>query len=126
MKTTGRIWTYGLLIWIIGMAVATALWPLHASRLMLFKSLMVVTMTATGMFFTIRVFDSVPSGYIRTGIRAGLVWIVLNWTLDLIILVGLMKTPAGEYVMNVGLGYLAIPIMTIGCGILLERKTGSK
>jgi hypothetical protein len=122
MKTTGRIWVYGLFIWIIGMAVATALWPLHASRLPLFKSLLVVTMTAAGMFFTVRVFDSVRSGYIRTGFRAGLVWTVLNWALDAVVLVGLLKTPAGMYVMDVGLRYLAIPVITIGCGILLERK----
>ncbi len=122
MKTTRRIWLYGALIWIIGMAVATALWPLHASRLPLFKSLLVVTMTAVGMFFTVRVFDSVRSDYVKAGIRTGLVWMVLNWILDLVVLVGLMKTPAGMYVMDVGLRYLAIPIMTIGCGILLERK----
>lgn len=122
MKTTGRIWLYGLLIWIIGMAVATALWPLHASHLPLFKRLMVVTMTAAGMFFTVRVFDTVRSDYVRTGIRTGLIWTVLNWALDLVVLVGLMKTPAGTYAMDVGLGYLAIPVITIGCGILLERK----
>jgi hypothetical protein len=126
MKTTGRIWMYGILIWIVGMAVATALWPLHASRLPLFKSLLVVTMTAVGMFFTVRVFDSVRSGYLKAGIQTGLIWTVLNWILDLIVLVGLMKTPAGMYVMDVGLRYLAIPIMTVGCGILLEKKTGSK
>jgi hypothetical protein len=126
MKTTGRIWMYGVLIWIIGMAVATALWPLHASRLPLFKSLLVVTMTAVGMFFTVRVLDSVPSGFLKAGIRAGLVWTILNWMLDLIVLVGLMKTPAGMYVMDVGLRYLAIPIMTVGCGVLLEKKTGKK
>ncbi|MDM7925645.1 MAG: hypothetical protein QUS35_06470 [bacterium] len=122
MKTTGRIWVYGLLIWIIGMAVATVLWPLHASRLLLFKSLMVVTMTAAGMFFTVRVFDSVRSDHVKTGIRTGLIWTVLNWALDLIVLVGLMKTPAATYAMDVGLGYLAIPVITVGCGILLERK----
>ncbi len=122
MKTTGRIWLYGLLIWIIGMAVATALWPLHASRLPLFKSLLVVTMTAAGMFFTVRVFHSVRTDYVRTGIRTGLIWTVLNWALDLIVLVGLMKTPAGMYVMDVGLRYLAIPVITVGCGILLERE----
>jgi hypothetical protein len=126
MKTTARIWLYGFLIWIAGMAVATVLWPMHDSRLPLFKSLLVVTMTAVGMVFTVRVFDSVRSNYVDTGIRTGLVWIVLNWALDLIVLVGLMKTPIGMYIMDVGLRYLAIPIMTAGCGWLLERNRGSK
>jgi hypothetical protein len=126
MKTTSRIWLYGVLIWIAGMAVGTALWPIHASHTPLFKSVMVVTMTAVGMFFVVRLFHSITSDYLKTGIHAGLIWTVMNWIFDLIVLVGLLKSPLGMYVMDIGLRYLAIPIMTIGCGVLLENKTKLK
>jgi len=126
MKTGGRVWLYGFLIWIIGMAVGTALWPIHSSHLPLFKSLMVVTMVAVEMVFILRLFRPVASGFPAVGIRAGAVWTAVNWALDLVVLVGLLKTPLGTYFWDVGLRYLAIPIMTIGCGFLLQGKTKTK
>ncbi|HDQ45828.1 MAG TPA: hypothetical protein ENN17_10090 [bacterium] len=126
MKNTVKMWLYGSLIWVIGFAAGCAMWPIHSTHQLLFKSVMIVVMTFVGMIFIRLYFESVPSRYKREGIRIGLVWLFLNLALDLVVLVGLFKSGLREYLIGVGLRYLMIPILTTGVGIILDQKLGEK
>ena len=84
---------------------------------------MIVVGILTAMLILNRYFMLVSSKYLSEGIRLGAVWFIINIVLDLIVLVGLFKSPVGEYFTGVGIRYLAMPIMSIGLGWIINKKT---
>jgi hypothetical protein len=122
MKNLLKIAFLGFLLWLVCMVIAVIVWPLHTSQFMLFKSIMVVSGTIVGMILLAYYFKKVKSNYIREGVVVGVVWFVLNIVLDLIVLVGLLKTPLVDYLISPGVGYLCMPVMSIGVGWILSRK----
>ena len=56
------------------------------------------------------------------GVRLGAVWLAISLFIDLLhFMEGPMKMPLADYLKDIGLAYLIIPIITIGFGYLLER-----
>lgn len=51
-----------------------------------------------------------------------IVWLVINWILDLVVLVPMAKMAIGIYFAHIGLRYLMIPTMSISMGYLLQNK----
>ncbi len=122
MKSYWKIILYGFWVWLIGFAAGFLAWPLHENNFLLFKTLMVVIGTMGGVLMLVIYFKKLPDDYLRRGVIIGVVWFVVNIVLDLIVLVGLFKSPVGEYFIGTGLRYLAMPTMSIGVGWLLEHK----
>jgi hypothetical protein len=122
MKNLLKIVFLGFLLWLICMVIAVIVWPLHASQFMLFKSIMVVSGAIVGMSLLAYYFKKVKTNYIREGVVVGVIWFVVNIVLDLIVLVGMLKTPLIEYLISPGVGYLCMPAMSIGVGFILSRK----
>jgi hypothetical protein len=123
MKKALRIFILGVLIWIAGMAVSLIVWPFHESHFMLFKSIMVVAGNAIGIISFAYYFNRISSGFIKEGVAAGIVWFAVNILLDLIVLVCLLKMPLAEYLISPGIGYLNMPVMGIGIGYILSKKS---
>jgi hypothetical protein len=122
MKKILRIALLGFLLWLICFIIAVIVWPLHDSQFMLFKSIMIVSGTVVGVLLLARYFKGVSSGFVKEGVVVGVIWFVVNIVLDLIVLVGLLKTPLIEYLISPGVGYLCMPAMSIGVGYILNRK----
>jgi hypothetical protein len=122
MKKTLKIAFLGFLLWLICMIISVFVWPIHDSQFMLFKSIMVVTGTLVGILLLAYYFRKVTSGFIKEGVIVGIIWFVLNIFLDLIVLVGLLKTPLVDYLISPGIGYLCMPVMSIGVGYILSKK----
>ena len=122
MKKFLKITFFGLLLWIIGFVIGFAIWPIHDSNFMLFKTIMIILSILSGMILLIIYFNQVQSDYLKDGIIVGINWLVVNIVLDLLILVLMLKTPVGQYFIEVGIRYLDIPIITIGIGFLLSKK----
>lgn len=113
---------FGFLTWLIPFVFSFLIWPLHDSMLSLFKSIMIVSGAITGVVFIVIYFKKISSGYLRDGITIGFIWLAINIILDLIVLVGLFKTPTKDYFIDIGIRYLMIPAITIGFGYILEFK----
>jgi len=59
--------------------------------------------------------------YTREAIVTGIVWLIANWALDLIVLVGMFGMNPGEWAASIGLRYLMIPVMVIMAGIVADE-----
>jgi hypothetical protein len=60
-------------------------------------------------------------------VLAGVIWLGINLILDLLLFMeGPMKMPFVDYIVDIGLTYLLIPIITAGFGYLLEEQAGQK
>jgi hypothetical protein len=94
--------------------------------LQLFKSLMIVAGSITAAILIVWSFRSIESGYTREAIATGCVWLLANWALDLVVLIGLLGTTLPDYAAGIGLRYLMIPAMVIMAGIVADEAVAKK
>ena len=117
---------YGFLIWVVAFLGAMVIFPLRESSRPVFESIMPVILASATVFFAHLYFKRVHSGFQREGLLLGLVWLATNLAIDL----PLMLTPSpmqmtlGEYLGDIGLTYLMIPVITIGTGFI-RAQAGS-
>lgn len=87
-----------------------------------FKSIMIVISVSVSMLLLIQYFKATKSNYLRNAGYLGLTWFVMNLALDILILLPLSQMPMQDYVNQIAIRYLAIPIMAMGVGYILEKK----
>jgi hypothetical protein len=117
----------GFLTWFIPFLAAVPFYSRDGILLidqMLFKSLMIVVGSLTAAILMVWFFNLVPESYAREAVITGIVWLAMNWALDLGVLVALMGMPPGAYATGIGLRYLVIPAMVIPAGIIADRAVG--
>lgn len=125
MNKTVKLLLLGLLIWIVPFIAAFFFFDKTgqiAVDMYLFKTIMILIGGLTGAFAIVVYFKKVQSGFLNQGIIIGIIWFALNFILDILVLLPLSGMSFSDYVVQIGLRYLLIPIMSIMAGILLERK----
>ncbi len=115
---------FGLLIWLVPFVVAVVIFPLRESARPLFESIMPVTVTAICVVCAVLYLQQCQGGYVRAGVRAGLLWFAMSILIDapLMLFAGPMKMTIGEYFADIGLTYLIIPLITVGISVALARN----
>lgn len=119
MKQPIKLVGFGVLTWLVPFIVSlffyTAEGDLAVDKF-LFKSIMIVLAGAVGAILLLRVFRGVHTDFVQAGITIGFTWLAINLVLDAIVLIGLLGTGVQEYIYEIGLRYLLIPIMSIAIG----------
>lgn len=124
MNKTVKLFLFGFLSWLIPFIVAMPLFPLlNESMPYLFKTSMLLTGALSGMWLLYLYFKNIESSFIKEGFVVGMVWFTMNFVLDILTLVLLFQTPFMEWLLGVGLGYLAIIVYAVGIGALLEKRS---
>jgi hypothetical protein len=80
-----------------------------------FKTAMILVGGLVGAGLLVRAFRHMPVA-LGSGVVLGLSWAVINWTLDLAVLVGAMGSEPGAWFWGIGLRYLMLPIMAGAMG----------
>ena len=124
MKSLKKAILYGFFIWLIPFAVAFMIYPIHDSNRPLFESIMPVALTLSVVIFGLMYFKHVEANYKNEGIWLGLIWILICLVIDLILFMpeSPMHLSFLDYLMDIGITYLMIPVITIGFGYLLDKK----
>jgi hypothetical protein len=123
MKSIKFALLYGFLIWLIVFAVSIVAFPLREPNWPLFESIMPVALTACVTVFAVAYFRRVDIKPLRHGIWLGLIWLAVNLALDqLMFSWGPMKMSLADYMSDIGVTYLLIPIIPIGMGVLLSQR----
>lgn len=120
-----KIGLFGFLIWILPFMVSFLIFGFHEDYRPLFESIMAVTVTLVVVIFSILYFTKPDKGYLKEGIIIGIIWMMICLFIDLIIMVLLespMQMPIGDYMMDIGVIYLIIPVITIGFVIILKKR----
>lgn len=116
----------GFLSWLIPFAVSFLFYKPGGELLVpyaTFKSSIMVVGTISGSYLLFRFFKFVDSDYLMNAVLVGWSWFAINILMDALILIPMMKTSFTEYFMSIGIGYFAIPTMSIAMGFLLNQKT---
>src|SRR5688572_8291353 len=107
---TKRVLLTGFLVWLVPFAVACGIFPLKESARPLFESIMPVVVTACTVVCLIFLDRRGQVQSVRDGVVVGLVWLAINWALDLTMFSwGPMQMSLADYAMDIGLTYLIIP-----------------
>ena len=119
MKNAAREAGFAILAWLVPFVISVCIFPLKSSKGPLFDTLMGVTLTASTVLLGCIYMRSVTRGFIRHGVRIGVIWTVANWALDsLMFSSGPMQMTLDQYMADIGLAYLAIPTITVGLGFM--------
>ncbi len=117
-----RIWLFGLLSWAVPFIVSIAFFDRTGALVIaepLFKSLMVVIGGAVGAVLLVLAFRRAQPS-IATGLVIGAVWLAINLALDLVVLVPMSGDSLPDYLADIGLRYLMIPIMAVAMGAVAQ------
>ena len=112
-----------LLTWLIPFAAAIPFYGPSGLVIdqQLFKSIMIVIGSITAAILIIWCFRPVENNFMHEAIVTGIVWLLANWILDLIVLVGLLGMTLPDYAAQIGLRYLVIPAMVIAAGVVADE-----
>ncbi|MBI2411243.1 MAG: hypothetical protein HYV32_05120 [Candidatus Kerfeldbacteria bacterium] len=125
MTSIKKVLGFGVLTWLIPFILAFAFYtPQGEIRidLHLFKSIMIVVASLVGSFLLVRYFKNVHKNYLKEGMRIGVLWLGMNLVLDVLLLIPMSHMSFGDYIAQIGLRYLMIPIFSIGFGMALENS----
>jgi hypothetical protein len=124
MTSIKRALLFGLLVWLIPFAVAFVIFPIHESSRPLFESIMPVTISLATVLFGVIYLRQVTQQPLREGIAIGLIWLMMSLLIDmpLMLLGGPMQMTLPEYIADIGVTYLMIPVITIGMGAVVGQK----
>ncbi len=124
MKSIKKAILYGFLIWLIPFVVAFIIFPIHDSNRPLFESIMPITIALSVVIFGKMYFKNVETNYKKEGIWLGFIWIIISLVIDLILFLpeSPMHLSFVDYLMDIGITYLMIPVITIGFGWLLNKN----
>jgi len=114
MKSLKYLISYGVLVWLLPFVFSVLIFFLHASQRVLFESLMTIALVFTIVLFTNLYFKNKERN-LRVGIMLGIVWVLMSLSFDfLFYIVGPAKMSVTDYIKDIGITYLTIPIITIG------------
>lgn len=125
MTSLPRAVLYGFVSWLVPLVLSFGFVDQTGqfrTDIRFFKSVMFVTATTTAAVLLVSYFSRVKTGYLRQGVLLGLLWLAMNLLLDVAVLVPLTGMSLRDYVVQIGFGYLAIPVITVLVGKVLEQK----
>lgn len=124
-KLIARNILLGFLSWLIPFAVSFLFYKPGGELVVpysTFKTIIMAVGVISGCYLLFLYFKSIGSDFITNSIIVGLSWFAINIILDSLVLIPMMKTTFANYFMSIGLGYIAIPAISIAMGYLLNRK----
>ncbi len=119
----------GFLTWLIPFIASVPFYDKSGTLLIdyvLFKSIMVVVGGVSAAILMVWFFRLVTKTFTREAVITGFVWLIMNWVLDLIVIVGVLRMSPITYTIEIGLGYLMIPAIVIAAGIIADNAVAGK
>jgi hypothetical protein len=119
-----KIIVYGVLVWLIPFVVSFFIYPLKTSGNPLFESIMPLTLAIIVVLMANLYLKNVQMGFNREGVIIGISWFIINIAIDLILFLPAspMQMSLNNYMLDIGITYLMIPVITAGFGFLLNSK----
>jgi hypothetical protein len=121
MRDSVRIIFYGFFTWLIPFLVSIPFYSQAGVLLVdqqFFKSIMIIVGSLTGGVLIVTLFQKMSIGYLTAGYIVGVCWLMINWALDLLILIPMSNLDITSYFLQIGLRYLMIPVMSIMAGMV--------
>jgi len=119
---------FGFLVWLMPFIVAFLMYPIHESNRPLFESIMPVVITLSVVVFTYLYFKKVEKNIVAEGAKLGIIFLLISIVIDLILFMpdSPMHMNLINYIADIGLTYLMIPVITVGMAYAIDREKNKK
>lgn len=108
---------YGLGVWLIPFIVAMLVFPFRGSERALFESIMALTLVKTVLALGSKYLGRVKKNVANEAVMAGWTWLLMCVGLDMLFFTwGPMKMSIRDYVYDIGVTYLTIPVIMYWLG----------
>jgi hypothetical protein len=114
---------YGLILWVIPYVTAIPLLSLRQTDPVFFKTIMVVEGALVGGILSALYFQGVRGGFLREGVITSVVWMFVNWGLDLVALLSFTGHTIPRYFIEIGALYVAMAAPLVAIGYVLEHRS---
>lgn len=116
-----KAFLYGLAVWAIPFVAAMMIFPLREAERPLFESIMPVTVALSVVIFSVLYIKNLDMRFISEGFWIGILWFFICIAIDLLLFSwGPMKMNFGDYMKDIGITYIMIPVITTGMGLLAQ------
>ena len=124
MKSWGKAFGFGALVWLLPFLIAFAAFPVRTLARPVFESIMSVAVASAAVAFGLLYLRHVGNRVIREGLLVGLLWLAVCVVIDapLMLFGGPMQMSLGEYLGDIGLTYVGIPVITTGLAVARSWK----
>ena len=122
MRSYKAIAVFGFIIWGIPLVIATFILSVRQNERILYESIMPVVLTVVSVICAILYFRYVKSNYTKEGFIFGCLALVIDTCLDLLLFMwGPMKMTIIEYMKDIGLTNLIVPVVSLGIGKAFQQ-----
>jgi len=123
MKSFTKALLYGLAVWAIPFVIAIFIFPLRENERPLFESIMPVAVALGVVIFCCMYMANLELNFLKEGVWLGVLWLIINIVIDLLLFSwGPMKMTFIDYMKDIGITYLMIPVITVGMGWTEEKR----
>lgn len=114
---------FGLIVWAVPFITAMIIYPLHDAERPLFESIMPVAVVLSASVCAVYYIKNIEMEFLKEGIYLGVLWFVICVVIDLLLFSrGPMKMTLTDYIKDIGITYLMIPVITTAMGWLEEKR----
>jgi hypothetical protein len=107
MHSLKQVLIYGFLLWLIPFVVAIAVFPFRESNVLLFESVMVVTVSATAAWLAALYIGRQRTVSLFEAVMVGVIWTVINLSFDYVFFIrGPGKMQLMEYIYDIGITHV--------------------
>jgi hypothetical protein len=120
-----KIALYGFLAWLVPFAISFLFYSPQgelATDIFFFKTIMILVGSITAAALIVKYFKDVKKRFVTEALVIGLAWFAISIILDLVILLPMSGMSISDYFTQIGLRYLAMPIMSLTVGFVLKKK----
>ena len=123
MKLIPKVFLFGFLLWLSVLIVAMLMVRIRETDQIFFESLIAITLAFfTGLYATIY-FKKVEANQFRLGFIVGIIWMSVSLLLDYpVFALGPMKMGFEQYLKDIGLTYIMIPVITSWMGYAVQER----
>jgi hypothetical protein len=124
MNKNLKIVLFGFLVWLVPFLVSFVVFPLKESNRALFESIMPLVLTVVVTTLAYYYLKNINSEYLKNGLIIGGVWYIVSIVIDLCMFMPAspMHMSLGDYMMDIGLTYFIIPVITVGMALIAQNK----
>lgn len=114
----------GFLVWLVPFIVSFFIYPLKTSGNPLFESIMPLFITIIVFWLSYFYLKGIKKDFIKEGVTIGGAWFLISIAIDLVLFLpsSPMQMTFTDYMMDIGVTYLMIPVITTGMGYMSQNK----
>lgn len=119
-----KIVVFGFLVWLIPFLVSFLVFPLKITMRPLFESIMALVLTIVVILLSYYYLKDIKSYYVKECLMICVVWYIISIAIDLVMFMPAspMQMSFDDYMMDIGLTYIMIPVITVGMGYMAQNK----